>query len=233
MYSLESCGHGFATILQAITGYNGPVLIIIGAEGGGVFGAFTSSQWKVSGDFYGDCECFLYRMDPCVNVYRPTGNRGNYIYCNPSSSRSRCDGKPHGIGFGGTTDAPRLFIPESLEDVYCRAGSFDTTFEQGPLLPGDWQLADRFKIKHLEIWGVGEPAVIEAALRARDLKKEINDATVRKAQTIVDKAAFLDDFTSGLMTSKLWDHRSQARGRAAFRVDDEHGGYVLDKQLSG
>lgn len=191
-----------------------------------MFGAYTSSQWKMSGDFYGDSECFLYRIDPCVNVHRPTGNRSNYIYCNPSS-RSRCDGKAHGIGFGGTTDAPRLFIAESLEDAYCRAGSFDTTYEQGPLLPNDWRLADRFKIRHLEIWGVGEPEVIGAALQARDLKRKINEANVRKAQTIVDKAAFMDDFTSGLMTTTLWDHRNQARGRA-FSVDEEQGGYVFD-----
>jgi hypothetical protein len=195
------------------------VLIIISALGGGVFGAFTSAQWKMSGDFYGDGDCFLFSVDPCVKVYRPTGNRSNYMYCNPSSRLSYNDGKAHGIGFGGTTDAPRLFIPESSlldDDAFCRAGSYDTTYEQGPLLPeGSTHFSDRFRIDHIEIWGVGDDETLQKAIQARDFQKSVTSANVRKAQTIVNKSTFMDDLTAGFINTKLWEHRDHASQRDA------------------
>lgn len=227
LYSLDTSGACFSMLCKSIIGYDGPVVILCAAEGGGIFGAYTRSQLKQSGEYYGDYESFLFRIDPCVNIYRATGNNTNFVYLNPST-RLKCDGKAHGLGFGGNHYAPRLFIPESFVDDFCRAGSFDMTFEQGPLLPGDWQLADRFKLRHLEVWGVGEPSVVEEALLAQEQKRRIDDASLRRAQ-LVDKRAFVDDLWS-YGNSNLFAHRQQARGRAEFKVNDGgHDGYSIDR----
>jgi hypothetical protein len=222
LYCLENFGSDFAAILETILGYNGPLIFIISARGGGMFGAFTSAQWKLSGDFFGDGDSFLFCIDPCVKVYRPTGNRRNYMYCNPSSRTSYNDGKAHGIGFGGTTDSPRLFIPESSlldNDTHCRAGSYDTTYEQGTILPegggNSMHLTDRFQIENLEIWGLGGDDTFEKAIQARDFQRSIMSANVRKAQTIVNKFTFMDDLTAGFVNTKLWEHRDHITKREA------------------
>ena len=199
-----------------------------------MFGAFTSTAWKETKDFYGNSDCFLFRLEPSVAVYRPRGAGFNYMYCN-SESRSRgYDGLPHGIGFGGTTEKPRLFIAESFDG--CMASSGDLTFEAGALLPppkvdnGIPQPARKyFDIESLEVWGVGGDEVVAEALGARAQQREITAANIRKARK-VDKAQFLDDFKSGLIESKAFQHREQMRGRADCHVDDnDPRNYVYEK----
>lgn len=76
------------------------------------------------------------------------------MYCN-SEARSRgYDQLAHGIGFGGNSDQPRLFIAESFEGNL--ASSQDLTFEPGPLLPRTQEgtLQKTFEIDNLEVWYV-------------------------------------------------------------------------------
>jgi hypothetical protein len=135
------------------------------------------------------------------------------MYCN-SFARSRgYDQQAHGIGFGGSINQPRLFLAESFDD--CRAQAQDMTFEKGPLLPGKEQ---QFVIDDLEVWGVGGTAVVLEALADRKKSRGVRDAAIQKARK-VDKAAFLDDFKSGLIESKAFAHRGQIQGRDAASVD--------------
>jgi hypothetical protein len=216
LYTSASDGLSFNRLQNALLGYGGPTLIII-QSGGCIFGAFTASQWKESKDFYGNHDCFLYQLLPTTAVYRPSGNGNNFMYCN-SFARSRgYDQQAHGIGFGGTTDQPRLFLAESFDD--CLAAAQDMTFEKGPLLlPGS--KAQHFDIDNLEVWGVGGTAVVEEALRDRKKCRGVRDAAIQKARK-VDKAAFLDDFKSGLIDSKAFAHRGQIRGRDAPCLDTD------------
>ena len=117
-----------------------------------------------------------------------------------------------GIGFGGTKDQPRLFIPESFER--CVASSRDLTFEQGLLLPVDenGSLQKYFEIESLEVWGVGGDDVVNEALKDRVKQRAVLQSNINKARK-VDKAQFLDDFKSGLIESKAFVHREQMRGR--------------------
>lgn len=187
-------------------------MIIRAAKSGGIFGAFTSSAWKESKDFYGNSDCFLYQTEPSLGIYRPRGMDRNFMYCNSAARSKGYDQLAHGIGFGGSTNSPRLYVSETFED--CIASASDTTFEPGPLLPDNEHGRSQriFDVETLEVWGCGGDAVVEEALGARVKTREIIDANIRKAKK-VDKAAFLDDFNSGLIESKAFKHREEIRGR--------------------
>jgi hypothetical protein len=205
--------------MNSLLGYSGPTLLIIQAINGGIFGAFTASSWKESKDFYGNSDCFLYQLLPTTAVYRPRGSGTSYMYCN-SEARSRgYDQLAHGIGFGGDNLQPRLFIAESFEGNL--ALSNDMTFESGPLLPRseDGMSKTTFEIDNLEVWGVGGDAVVAEALESRVRARAIKDANIKKARK-VDKAAFLDDFRSGIIESKAFQHRQQVQGRAECDLED-------------
>lgn len=223
LYTSASDGLSFNRLMNALLGYGGPTLLII-QSGRSTFGAFTASPWKESKDFYGNHDCFLYKLLPETTcVYRPTGANTpastRFMYCN-SFARSRgFDKKAHGIGFGGSNDRPRLFLAESFDD--CFAGSDDLTFEKGPLLEtkpngGAFRSAadSMFEIDNLEVWGVGGTDVVEESLKARSQSRDIRQASINKARK-VDKAAFLDDFRSGAIDSKAFAHRGQIQGRDA------------------
>ncbi len=220
LYTSDEDGLSFNRLQNSLLGYSGPTLLIIKeVEGGGIFGAFTSTAWKENKDFYGNSDCFLFQLQPNVQVIRPRGGRGgtNFMYCN-SESRSRgYDGQAHGIGFGGTVEKPRLFIAESFDG--CMASASDLTFESGALLaplrktnsthtmdtlsPTMTSSRKYFDIESLEVWGVGGDEIVAAALGARRQQREIKAANIRKARK-VDKAAFLDDLKSGLIESKAF-----------------------------
>lgn len=206
--------------MNSLLGYSGPTLLIVQAVDGGIFGAFTASSWKESKDFYGNSDCFLYQLLPSTSVYRPRGNGINYMYCN-SEARSRgYDQLAHGIGFGGDSSQPRLYISESFEGNL--ALSNDLTFEPGPLLPQSEEasMSDKtFEIDNLEVWGVGGDDVVAEALESRVKARAIKDANIKKARK-VDKAAFLDDFRSGIIESKAFKHREQVQGRAECDLED-------------
>lgn len=130
------------------------------------------------------------------------------MYCN-SESRSRgYDQQPHGIGFGGSIDKPRLFISETLDG--CMASSGDLTFEPGALLPPPGVEGEPprkyFELEACEVWGAGGDEVVEEALGSRLKEREIVASNISKARK-VDKAQFLDDFKSGLIESKAFQVR--------------------------
>ena len=76
-------------------------------------------------------------------------------------------------------------------------------------------------IESLEVWGVGGDDVVLQALGARDRARQIKDEGIRRARK-VDKAQFLDDFRSGAVYSKAFQHRQQIDGRADQDVEDRH-----------
>lgn len=218
MYTSLEDGLSFNRLQNALLGYSGPTLLILRSGRGDLFGAFTASSWKESKDFYGNSDCFLFQLLPRVAVYRPSGNETNFMYCN-SFARSRgYDKQAHGIGFGGSIREPRLFIAEEWEK--CSASSRDLTFENGPLLGSAINTNNKqFDMEALEVWGVGGEEVVFAALGDRVKARALKDAAIQKARK-VDKAAFLDDFRSGLIESKAFQHRQQARGRADADLED-------------
>ena len=220
LYTSDSDGLSFNRLHNSLLGYSGPTLLIIKeAESGGVFGASTSTAWKESKDFYGNSDCFLFSIQPNIKVMGPRGAGTNFMYCNPKSRSRGYDGLAHGIGFGGDTLQPRLFLSESFDGCIARAS--DMTFEAGKLLPPReiGNPSTVFDLECLEVWGVGGDAVVAKALGNRHKQREVVASSIRKARK-VDKAQFLDDFKSGLIESKAFAHRAEMRGRADCHVDD-------------
>jgi hypothetical protein len=211
LYSFEYHGHSMNRLQYSILGYAGPTVVLIETEQGYIVCGFFTTTWKKSAGFYGDSNGFLFQLFPTLTVFQPTGEDTNFIHLQD------------GLGFGGTTDMPRLFIPASLES--CHAGVMDKTFRQGDLLPGD--ALEKFNVKSLEVWGCGGEEVIRNGLKAREEKRKLTDAAIHQARTIKDKSSFIEDIN--LVDTKIYHHRKESRGRAEFVVDEKHGGYVLER----
>jgi len=213
LYSTDHDGVSFNRLLNALHGYGGPTFILIRPSTDGLFGAFSSSVWKESKDFYGDSGCFLYRMQPNVDIFRARGKKRNFVYCNPEARSKGYDGLAHGIGFGGTSNQPRLFISESFEN--CQASSSDLTYQEGDLFfslnASIFTNTKFFDVVSLEVWGVGGDEVVQKALAQRKEQREIIDANIKKARQ-VDKAQFLDDLNSGLYESKAFKYKAEVQG---------------------
>ena len=188
--------------------------MIIQSTDGAVFGAFTGAQWKESKDFYGTSDSFLYQLSPVTAVYRPKASgQPNYMYCNSYARSKGYDQQAHGVGFGGTVDQPRLFLAETFDYNDNYAGTQDVTYENGPFLPvtETGTYPKHFEVEALEVWGVGGDEVVQQALGAQSKARSIRDAGIRKAKK-VDRAAFLDDLRSGVVDSKMFQHRQQIDG---------------------
>lgn len=165
---------------------------------------FCDSEWKESTRPYGGNGCFLFRLEPEINVYRASGSSdGGVMYLN-----SKGYSLPRGIGMGGTTSKFRLFLSEDLDE-----GSYTTTkclaFEGGRL-----STRENFTIEAMEVWGCGgEDDVLRQKAFRNDTAEMINRA--RK----VDKAQFVgSDFDKEMFFGKTFGHGAD-QARVA---DDEH-----------
>ena len=243
LFSSEANGLSCNRLMHSILGYGGPTIILVrskdasdkGGCGSGVFGAYTSTAWsQESAGYYGNSDCFLFRLGPDpLAIYRPNGSGDgmdafgvantrtnqdsetcNYMYFNPEARSKGYDGLSHGIGFGGTSDMPRLFIDEVLDS--CRAAPGDLTFVNGPLLSGlkDFSsgASSHFEVESIEVWGTGTSELVEAALFARDGQRQDTEKRIRQAMKGA-KGQFLEDFQSGLTGNKLFQHRDQIQER--------------------
>ena len=185
--------------------------MVIETDQGHILGAFHNTTWKKSKDFYGDSNAFLFQLHPTLNLFNPIGNETNFV----------CLGD--GLGFGGTKDLPRLYIPANMEG--CNAGVLDKTFQEGDLLPQE--SLEKFNIKSLEVWGVCGEVMVQKGLEARESHRALTESTLNQARVIKDKSSLVKDIN--LLDGSLYKHLEDARGRAEFRVDEKHGGYALDR----
>ena len=232
VYSSNHDGRSFNRLEWSLLGYGGPTMLVATTRQGATIGAFTTVPWKETNHFYGSPDCFLVELDPRIRVHRPVGGEDHFMFLYSSKVSSDIPESQqgqevaYGLGFGGSLEKPRFFIPETLE--HCSADFMDKTFEPGDLLPP--YAMERFEILHLEVWGVGgSQEVIDQALRARAKHREMEQATLERARTIQDRTIFAHDLQSGLVLNHLFDHQKDVRGRQDFRVDDKHGGYVVEK----
>lgn len=61
----------------------GPTVLLIGDTLGHVFGGFVSEEWRHSGnDYFGDGECFVFRVKPNFVAYYWTGANEYYVMAN-------------------------------------------------------------------------------------------------------------------------------------------------------
>lgn len=239
LFSSEANGLSCNRLMHSILGYGGPTLVLIrskdtsdkGKCSSGVFGAYTSTPWtQESSGYYGNSDCYLFRLGPDpFAIYRPKGGGDgmdafgtanqesetrNFMYFNPEARSKGYDGLSHGIGFGGPSQMPRLYIDEVLDS--CRASPEDLTFANGPLLSGlkefSSSASSHFEVESMEVWGVGTSQLVEAALFARDGQRQDAEKRIRQAMKGA-KGQFLEDLQSGLTGNKLFQHREQIQDR--------------------
>ena len=227
VYSSERDGACFNRLQRNLLGFSAPTLFLIKPKDSkhNIFGAYTSTPWKESGNFFGDSSsCFLFQIEPHLRIYYPkaAGNI-NTMYFNSSLRTKGYDGYAHGCGFGGDKGQPRLFISESFEK--CFAGSQCQSFDDGPLI-NEWN--EYFDIGILEVWSVGSEMEFHKACEERIEYWKTFHAHANDAKR-VDRKQLLEDFESNMASGKLFSHRDQTRGRHEFQVDETHGGYKLDR----
>ena len=225
LFSSEADGLSCNRLMHALLGYGGPTLVIIRSKdiskkcASGLFGAYTAFPWdRESGDFYGNSDCFLFRLGPDpMGVYRPKGKGGenesnNFMFFNPEARSKGYDQLAWGIGFGGTAQEPRLYIDEMLDGSTAR--DKDLTFQDGPLLSNNDESNSycSFEVEGIEAFGVGSSQVIEDALNAREEHRIEAQKKIRNAMKGA-KAAFLEDMQSGLVGGKVFKHRDEVVGR--------------------
>jgi len=64
LYDTDTKGYSLRNLLSSVSSESPTLLIIKSADGKGVFGAFISHEWVKHSKFYGDRQCFLWRMLP-------------------------------------------------------------------------------------------------------------------------------------------------------------------------
>ena len=214
----------------SLLGYTGPTITIVKTTTNGVMGAFTTMPWKNKMEFSGDPGSYLFQLLPRLAVYHASENsEENFAFLHTDTKSTlmlNVDRVSPGLGFGGSLDWPRLFIPESMEN--CHARFFDKTYEVGELVPVDE--LEKFDVAAIEIWAVGDEDTIKNALRDRDEYRERQETYLMNARVVKDKSQFVADFESGLIPNSIYDHKRHARGRPEFAVDEEHDGYKIERE---
>lgn len=204
------------------------------------FGSFASRPWKRQGgpspDFFGDNHSFLFQLKPRFRIWRarhvPRGNFQYFHFDNRLvtgtttlySTTTATDTKyAQGIGMGGSKRRPRFYVAATLDK--CHLGSEDATYESNvssnvqnttgnvPCNDDD----DYWDLLSLEIWGIGGHDALQALNRHHTKETD----RVQKARQ-VDKSAFLNDFRSGLIESKMFAFHEEMRNR--------DGGCLLDEE---
>lgn len=233
MYSSNSEGLNLSTLEHSLTGYHGPTVILLEAydpntKADITVGAYASQTWKIqkSPDFYGDEQCYLFQLRPVFKVFRTKSEEEHphvarhfqYFHFKPATKAPSSQSKfAQGIGLGGSSKHPRFFVSSTLEKAHF--SPTDATFESNE----DAKLATAvmsnpyLDLHSIEVWGVGG----DTALEARKQHRRIQEAHLGKARQ-VNKAAFLNDFRSGLIESKMFNFYEDIRNR--------DGGCMLDGQ---
>ncbi|XP_020933805.1 TLD domain-containing protein 2 isoform X1 [Sus scrofa] len=82
-WSLAFCtsrnGFSLRSLYRQMEGHNGPVLLVLRDHDGQMFGAFSSSAIRLSKNFYGTGETFLFTFSPQLKVFKWTGSNSFFV----------------------------------------------------------------------------------------------------------------------------------------------------------
>ncbi|XP_073962224.1 MTOR-associated protein MEAK7 isoform X2 [Choristoneura fumiferana] len=174
LFSSHIHGESFSTMAGRIQD-QGPSILIIEDNSGYIFGGYATESWEISSNFSGGEESFLFTLSPRIRCYQTTGYNDHYQYMNHHTKTL-----PNGLLMGGQFDFGGIWVNA---DPFGEGSSAEScsTYRGYKRLSKE----PKFRIRSLEVWGVGEKPLTVRDSDERDVSVlDVNP----EAKAILDMA---------------------------------------------
>lgn len=109
VYSTNIHGRALERFYSHVKGHKNTITVVQVLETDATVGMFASQAWRISGQVYGDGECFLFRASPDPQCYKWRPNvKPDYDLQDDANSVALLEqfqvGRPHFISMGGNPD---------------------------------------------------------------------------------------------------------------------------------
>lgn len=191
LYSADQDGFSMNRFESHVFKYPGPTLLIMQVSSQGkpmTLGAFITQPWKQSKHFWGSSECFLFELDPELDIFRSKPKTENYIYYHHD----------FGIGFGAnenhaTPNGFIMYLQNTLQEGLYQNEAYPSqpTFESATKSRKHTNFTCPFDTENIEVFGLGNEKDRER--QAREWKFDQQEAerrnglNIRKSDGNVDK----------------------------------------------
>ncbi|KAG2394125.1 hypothetical protein C9374_003889 [Naegleria lovaniensis] len=178
LYSNTKNGTSIATFAEIVM-YHGPMLIFIKDMADNVFGAFSSVSLEKKPSFYGNSNCFLFKVETeenseennnsgkkSVKIFPASGRNDNYVYFNYGNKYNPYNG----LAFGGRMGCFSLCIEEDWR--FGKTCGDLITYSFSPQLSSD----SEFEINSIECWIFPLSESVQIDLRYRAKAKQSKQA---------------------------------------------------------
>ncbi|CAH1640787.1 unnamed protein product [Spodoptera littoralis] len=174
LFSSHIHGESFSTMTGRIQD-QGASLLIIEDNSGYIFGGYAPASWSLGPNFVGTDESFLFTLAPKMRVYPATTYNNHYQYINHHTKTL-----PNGLLMGGQFHFGAIWVNG---DPFGEGSSAEScsTYKGYKRLSKE----PNFRIKSLEVWGVGDKPMSLKESDERDLSVlDVNP----EAKAILDMA---------------------------------------------
>lgn len=194
LFSSQMHGESFSTLLGRII-EQGPTVLIVEDNNGHIFGGFAPVEWKISPNFVGTDDAFLFLLKPKMRCFHGTSINDHYQYLN-----LHCQTMPNGLGMGGQHDYWGIWLDNEYGKGSCSESC--TTYKGYQQLSANKE----FLIRNMEVWGVGEKPVKEESTERNTKKSVLDDNEDAKA---ILKIAGRREYSEGLREEDITEEHSQ------------------------
>lgn len=185
LFSSQIHGESFSTFIGRIMD-QGATVIIVEDTNGYIFGSFSTESWALSPNFTGSDTSFLFSLKPRMRSFPASNYNDHYQYLNLHQQTM-----PNGLGIGGQFEYWGLWLDSEYGIGECSESC--TTYKNYVQLAA----TKNFKIRNVEVWGVGDKPVKEDEVSQLLLRSECSPANV------------LSLIPTGLRRTKFWINSRQ------------------------